>query len=136
MSIALANLPNTAVWAKPSRPINASRFAWEIFPSWRTLSISDAHVEALSGDSERDRVILFVGAGKWADNPKKVLCVPITDFAFFSDSPMVSKNSVKAAMVMAASGAMAKKPKSSKYPIVGIKRIRHAKEAIILDRQL
>lgn len=58
------------------------------------------------------------------------------DFAVLSGSTSISKNSVKAAMVIGASGGFAKKPKSPKYPTVGIRRIRHAKEAIIRDRQL
>ena len=134
--MALANRPKTAVCAKPSRPTSDSRRACEILPSAIILSIIDAHSDALSGDSDNDRVMRLVGAGNWAEMPRKASCAPMADFAFFIVNHRISKNSANAAMVIGESGALAKKPKSSKYPIVGIKRIRHADESMILDRQL
>ena len=64
------------------------------------------------------------------------MCVPMADLAVLSDKPNIVKSSVKAAIVMAASGALTKNPKSPKYPMVGVRSILRAREAIIRETQL
>ena len=55
--MALAKRPKTAVCEKPSLPLNDSRRACEICPSWVILSIIDAQCVAFSVERESARAI-------------------------------------------------------------------------------
>lgn len=75
--MARANFPKTAVWAKTRRPKSDSSDVWEITLSRKILSISAAHLEALSAERARESVIPF--AGEWEGSVETQKRIKITD---------------------------------------------------------
>ena len=89
-----------------------------------------------SGESDSVSAIWLVGGEKWAGNNRNALFAPITDLVVLDERNKISHNLGKAAIFTAAPCAWAKKPRSSKYPSVGIKKVRYAVASIILYRAL